>query len=180
MFLQQVLNYGFLSILLSSCIQACPETLQDGWKQLSLAERTKRADVVAIGQTVKIYPDYSLDGDFKTGGFDLVDIFKGHKIIEAIYANNSRSTFYILGFGNPSQCYTHIVKDEVYILFATLVPRTLSLHVPFKIPFGGTAAPTVQNQDEILKSLGKNFFKCDRFSLYYVFVRESVFVLCKV
>lgn len=182
MFLQQVLNYGFLSILLSSCIQACPVAMQDGWKQLSLAERTRRADVVAIGKTVRIHPDAKLR-DFKTGGFDLLDIFKGHKIIEAIHANTSQSTFYILGFGSHSLCYTQIMKDEIYILFAKLVKGTSSLTVPFDILFGGTAAPTVKNQDEILESLGKNILLNVNISYGIAFSCEKVFscyVKCKI
>ena len=180
MFLQQVLNYGFLSILLISCIQACPVQMQDGWKQQSLADRTKQADVVALGEAVQIHPDAE---GFKTGGFDLLDIFKGHKIIEAIYANTSQSTFYILGFGSPLLCYTDIVKGEIYILFATLEPITMSLTVPFKKPFDGTTEPTAKNQDEILESLGKKILLNGNISYDIAFSCGKVlscFVKCKI
>ena len=165
MFLQQILNYAFLVVILSSYIKACPETMQDGWKQLSLAERTRKADVVAVGTAVKVHVDSSLVGTnllFRTGGFKLSHILKGHKIIESIYANTNQSIFYILGFGEPSLCHTHIVKGETTLLFANFVPKTMSLVVPLNIPFGGTAPPTVKNQDEILDSLGKQIYfnKC--------------------
>jgi hypothetical protein len=156
MMFQQVLNYGFLYIFLRSFIQACPTTMQEGWKQLPIEERARRANVVAIGKAVEVYIDPSMpDKKFKTGGFHLEQILKGHGIIERIYANSSHSIFYIIGFGSPSLCYTHIVKDETYLLFAMFIPTTLTLYVPFEIPFGGTADPTTENEDKVLSSLGK-------------------------
>lgn len=148
-------HYGFLCILLSSLTQACPEIMQEGWKQLPLAERARRVDVVAVGKAVEVHDDPDLPKDFKIGGFHLTTVLKGHRIVEMIYAYRTRSIFYIIGFGNPSLCYTHLVKDETYLLFAKFVPETTALHVPFQIPFGGTAEPSIQNQDEILSSLGE-------------------------
>ena len=155
MFLQQVLNYGFLYIFLRSFVQACPTSMQQGWKQLPLAERARKADVVAVGKALEVHIDPSLRQKFKTGGFELSHILKGHNITEMIYANNRDSLFYILGFGSPSLCYTHIVKDGTYLLFAKFISETLSLLVSHDTPFGGTAEPTIKNQDEILASLGK-------------------------
>ena len=159
MLLQQVFNYGFLYILLRSFIHACPTIMQDGWKPLPIAERAEKVDVVAVGEAMEVYIDPSLpDKEFKTGGFHLTQVLKGHKIIEMIYANTSHSRFYILGFGSPSLCYTHIVKGETYLLFARFIPKKLTLYIPFdiNIPFAGTAEPTIENQDKILASLGKH------------------------
>ncbi|CAB3977811.1 von Willebrand factor D and EGF domain-containing [Paramuricea clavata] len=154
MILQQLLNYGFLYIFLSSCIQACPESMQEGWKQLPLVERARKADLVAVGKAVEIHNDKLREINLKTGGFHLFRILKGYKITKKIYANNSDSLFYILGFGSPSLCYTHIVKDETYLLFAKFEPETMSLYVPWQNPFEGTAVPTIENEDEILSSQG--------------------------
>lgn len=153
--LQQVLNYGFLSIFLISSVQSCPIAMQQGWKQLPLAERARKADVVAVGKAVEVHIDSSLLRTLKVGGFQLLDILKGKEITEKIYANNSDSIFYILGFGSPAQCLTPVEEGETYLLFVIFEPRTLSLIVAYDTPFGGTAEPTIENQDKILASLGK-------------------------
>lgn len=150
-----VVKSGFLLILLIRSIYGfCPESMVDGWKQLSLAERTRRAHVVAIGKAITVDTDPILR-DYKTAGFKFSIILKGHKIIEDIYANSTQSIFYIVGFGSPSLCNTDVIKDETYLVFAKFVRAKMVLHVLLNVQSGGTASPSIKNQEEVLASLGE-------------------------
>ena len=177
--LQQVTKYGFLFLCIFSCVQACPAIMEDGWTQLSVTERARKADVVAVGKAVEVHDDYSLVGRLlKVGGFHLFDILKGNDITEKIYASNNNSIFYILGFGDAVQCLTPIEEGKRYLLFAIFEPRTLSLIIGYDTPFAGTADPTIENQNEILTSLGKQTWLCllRVFSLVSSFRAEEMFV----
>ncbi|XP_028413065.1 uncharacterized protein LOC114535927 isoform X2 [Dendronephthya gigantea] len=154
--LQQVLKYGFLYILLfaSTTIKSCPMVLKEGWKQLSVVERARRANVVAVGKSVTILTDNSRNRTWKIGGFYFLDVLKGKQITEKIYKKYNDSVFYVLGFGSSARCLADIEKYKTYLLFLTFVPETTSLVAKYETAFSATAEATIENQDKILASLG--------------------------
>lgn len=159
--LQQVFKYGFLCILLfsSTAIQSCPMVLKEGWKQLSVVERARRADVVTVGKSVTILTDNYRNRTWKIGGFHFLDVLKGKQITEEIYKKYNDSIFYVLGFGSSTRCLADIEKYKTYLLFLTFVPETTSLVAKYETAFSATAEATIENQDKILASLGKFDFK---------------------
>lgn len=155
-----VLFFGF--------IESCPIIMQDGWKQMSVEDRAKPSDVVAIGRAIEVLPiDESYARPSYAVNFQLLDVLKGKNITDKINIEYKSSLFKIYGFGNPMECMSSVVESETYLLFAILEPTTLSLVGRYDSPFGATAQPTEENQVRILTSLGMRYY------IYFLILRSA-------
>lgn len=137
--------------------------LLNGWTPLTVAERAKLADIVAVGRARRTFKDSrSDDANTYHAEFDLVrPALKGQTALEKLATTTSNRvdgtrsvvTYNVSNFGDRHACYADVTVGDEYVLFLTIFDGRLS--AKYDDLFGAVTERTRETEDEIFEAIGE-------------------------
>ena len=165
-----LLNMSHMSV---ACI-----LLLNGWKPLSVVDRTSRAPIVLVGDVLTTYKAVRTKHQTYTSMVQVHVVHKGLERLKSIrksHATNSYPVVYnISNFGDRSQCYADVTKEGSYIFFLTIYEGRLSAQ--YDDIFGAAAIFNTEQEKVILDSLGEFLTDLIYLQLIYFIVLQKKYL----
>lgn len=152
-------KFSIFVLVFLTTTQACIQML-DGWKQVGLEERAKRAPIVFHGLAIEATPEG--DNSFLYSvQFWMINIYKGSESVAALLNLDPGSggvfnlrdrRINVTGFGDKSNCHGTVAPQKYYIIFCEM--RGNELVAKFDDLFGATADWSEKNEERVWHGIG--------------------------
>jgi hypothetical protein len=128
--------------------------LLNGWEPIGVGKRALMADIAVTGYVQNAFKDTRTSSDTYSAQFQVFNVLKGGHVLKSIPGYGPHGNVYnISNFGDKTMCYADVNKGDSYMFFLTTFNGRLS--AKYDDIFGAIAEYTVENEQEVLKALGK-------------------------